>query len=38
MEKFRVLQPNERAKWRPVLYNVYLNLNMGKEFSEINGI
>ena len=38
MEKFRELQPNERAKWRPVLYNVYLNLNMGKEFSEINGI
>jgi hypothetical protein len=38
MEKFRALQPNERTKWRPVLYNVYLNLNMGKEFSEINGI
>lgn len=37
MEKFRELEPNERAKWRPVLYNVYLNLNMGKEFSEING-
>ena len=37
MEKFRALQPNERTKWRPVLYNVYLNLNMGKEFSEING-
>lgn len=35
MEKFRELQPNERAKWRPVLYNVYLNLNMGKEFSEL---
>ena len=37
MEKFRELEPKERAKWRPVLYNVYLNLNMGKEFSEING-
>lgn len=38
MERFRALEPKERAKWRPVLYNVYLNLNMGKEFSEINGI
>lgn len=35
MEKFRELEPKERSKWRPVLYNVYLNLNMGKEFSEL---
>lgn len=35
MEKYRKLEPSQREKWQPVLYNVYLNLNMGKEFAEI---
>lgn len=35
MERFRLLAPEEKEKWKPVLYAVYLNLNMGKEFSEL---
>ena len=35
MERYRALEPDKKDRWRPVLYNVYLNLNMGKEFSEL---
>lgn len=35
MEKYRALAPDQNDKWRPVLYTIYLNLNLGKEFSEI---
>lgn len=35
MEKYREMEPEKKEKWLSVLYNVYLNLNMGKEFSEI---
>lgn len=35
MEKYRQLNPNKRDIWRPILYDVYLNLNMGKEFEEV---
>ena len=35
MEKYRALAPDQKDKWRPVLYTIYLNLNLGKEFSEI---
>ena len=35
MERFRKLAPNQRDRWRPVLYDIYLNLNMGKEFEKI---
>lgn len=38
MEKFRALEPEAKDKWRPVLYMVYLNLNLGKEFAEIEAI
>ncbi len=37
MEKYRTLRPDEK-KWAPVLYDIYLNLNMGKEFEEIDAI
>jgi hypothetical protein len=37
MEHYRSLRPEER-KWAPVLYDIYLNLNMGKEFEEIDTI
>lgn len=35
MERFRKLMPDEKDKWKPVLYTIYLNLNLGKEFAEI---
>jgi hypothetical protein len=36
MEKYRCLAPNEVDKWGPGLYRIYLNLNMGKHFDEID--
>lgn len=35
MERYRKLAPTERDRWKPVLYEIYLSLNMGKEFAEI---
>ena len=36
MEQYRKLMPQEQDKWAPVLYRIYLNLNMGKQFDEID--
>lgn len=36
MERLRRLSPNEPNRWKPALYDAYLNLNMGKEFREIS--
>ena len=36
MERYRELRPDEKEKWAAALYNIYLNLNMGKEFLEID--
>ena len=30
------MMPKEQDKWAPVLYRIYLNLNMGKQFDEID--
>ncbi len=38
MEKYRTLSPNSSGKWAPALYKIYLNLNMGKQFDEIDAI
>ena len=38
MERYRALRPDEEQKWAPVLYNIYLNLNMGKQFDEMDRI
>ena len=38
MEHYRQLMPAEKDKWAPVLYRIYLNLNMGKQFDEIDRI
>lgn len=35
MERYRELMPKDKHLWRPVLYDVYLNLNMGKEFDSL---
>ena len=36
IEQYRQMMPNEQDKWGPVLYRIYLNLNMGKQFDEID--
>ena len=36
MERYRKLMPKEKEKWGPALYRIYLNLNMGKQFDEID--
>lgn len=36
METYRKLRPEDKAKWAPALYRIYLNLNMGKQFEEID--
>ena len=38
MEKYRELAPAQKQKWGPALYRIYLNLNMGKQFDEIDKI
>ena len=38
MEKYRVLAPGGAQKWGPALYRIYFNLNMGKQFDEIDKI
>lgn len=36
MERYRKLAPQQKQKWGPALYRIYLNLNMGKQFDEID--
>ena len=36
MERYRQLTPDEKQKWGPALYRIYLNLNMGRQFDEID--
>ena len=36
MERYRKLEPEAKEKWGPALYRIYLNLNMGKQFDEID--
>ena len=38
LQQFRKLRPEEQAKWGLPLYTIYFNLNMGKEFDEIEKI
>ncbi|MGN0281076.1 MAG: tetratricopeptide repeat protein [Prevotella sp.] len=38
LEKYRALAPNEQKKWAPALYRVYLNLNKGRQFDDIDKI
>ena len=38
MERYRALAPDQKNKWAPALYRIYLNLNMGKQFEEIDKI
>lgn len=36
MEQYRKLVPKDQKRWAPALYRIYLNLNMGKQFEEID--
>lgn len=38
METYRKLAPGETKKWGDALYRIYFNLNMGKQFDEIDKI
>lgn len=38
MERFRDLCPDEKERWAPLLYKIYLNLNEGDKFDEIEQI
>ena len=38
MERYRKAKPEEKKKWAPLLYRIYLSLNMGKEFDEIEKV
>jgi tetratricopeptide (TPR) repeat protein len=38
MEAYRRLEPSQKDKWGPALYRIYFNLNMGKQFDEIDKI
>ena len=38
MERYRELAPTAKEKWLAPLYTIYLNLNMGREFDEIDKI
>lgn len=36
MESYRQLMPAEKQKWAPALYRIYLYLNLGRQFDEID--
>ena len=36
MERYRQLAPDQLQKWGTALYRIYLNLNMGKQFDEMD--
>ena len=36
MEAYRRMEPDQKDKWGPALYRIYFNLNMGKQFDEID--
>lgn len=38
LERYRLLKPGDVNKWSLPLYTIYLNLNLGKEFDEIDQI
>ena len=38
MEAYRKMVPDDRRRWAPSLYRIYLNLNMGKQFEEIDKV
>jgi predicted Zn-dependent protease len=35
IERYKMLMPQERNRWYPILYDVYYNLNMGSKFESL---
>ncbi len=35
MERYRNIAKDDKEHWQPILYEIYLNLNMGKEFENL---
>ena len=38
IERYRKEFPEEKKRWAPLLYRIYLSLNMGKQFDEVDKI
>ena len=38
LERYRILRQKELERWAPMLYTIYLNLNKGEEFDEIDSL
>ena len=38
MERYRKAVPDEKKRWAPLLYRIYLSLNMGNQFDEIENV
>ncbi len=38
METYRRLAPDAERRWAPLLYRIYLNLNLGAQFEEIDAL
>ncbi len=38
LERYRILRQKEQERWAPMLYTIYLNLNKGEEFDEIDSL
>ena len=38
LERYRILRQKEHERWAPMLYTIYLNLNKGEEFDEIDSL
>ena len=36
--KLKLLAPEDKERWAPSLYNIYLKLNMGRKFEEMSDI
>ena len=36
LERYRALRRKAVMRWAPMLYSIYLNLNKGKEFEEVD--
>lgn len=38
LETYRQIRPKDKEKWAPLLYKVYYNLNLGKQFREMENL
>ena len=38
MEQYRKMRPDDTARWAAPLYRIYLSLNMGKQFEEMDSL